>query len=188
MTGYMPAELMYGQKPVMPVEEVVPTWNVLSWEEGLNREDLLALRIRQLERRLEDVELAKARLKDARLKNKERFDKRHRLRPKPIEEGDWVLMYDSSLDNQFTVQRKFAKRWFGPYYIVKHVHGNATYTLCELDGTEIKNPVEKQVKGSRCSKEGKTVILLIHRRLMRSILKVKIWKWTKRKRMIFRVM
>ena len=49
-------------------------------------------------------------------------------------------MYDSSLDNQFTVQRKFAKRWFGPY-IVKHVHGNATYTLCELDGTEIKNPV-----------------------------------------------
>ena len=81
------------------------------------------------------MELAKARLKDARLKNKERFDKRHRLRPKPIEEGDWVLMYDSSLDNQFTVQRKFSKIWFGPY-IVKHVHGNATYTLCELDGTK----------------------------------------------------
>ena len=128
VTGYMPAELMYGQKPVMPVEEVVPTWNVLPWEEGLNREDLLALRIRKLERRPEDVELAKAHLKDARLKNKERFDKRHRLRPKPIEEGDWVLMYDSSLDNQFTVQKKFSKRWFGPYIVksmctgMLHIH------------------------------------------------------------------
>ena len=27
--GYMLAELMFGQKPVMPIEEVVLTWNVL---------------------------------------------------------------------------------------------------------------------------------------------------------------
>ena len=29
VTGYMPAELMYGQKPVMLIEDVIPTWNVL---------------------------------------------------------------------------------------------------------------------------------------------------------------
>ena len=58
MTGYMPPKLMYGQKPVMPVEEVVPTWNVLPWQDGLSMERLLTLRIRQLERRLEDIEAA----------------------------------------------------------------------------------------------------------------------------------
>jgi len=43
---------------VMPIEEVVPTWGVLPWEDGLSREELLALRIRQLERRPEDIEIA----------------------------------------------------------------------------------------------------------------------------------
>lgn len=141
-----PAELMYGQKPVMPIEEVVPTWSVLPWEDGLCREDLLALRIRQLERRPEDIEVAIKKLKEAREKNKERFDRKHRLRPKAIENGDWVLVYDSSLDNQHSTVRKFAKRWFGPY-VVKQVNDNATYLLRELDGTELKIPIAgKRVK------------------------------------------
>ena len=33
--------------------------------------------------------------------------------------------------------RKMVKRWFGPY-IVMHVFDNATYKLCELDGTELR--------------------------------------------------
>ena len=71
----MPTERMYGQKPVMPIEERIPTWNVLPWQDGLSREELLALRIRQLERRPEDIEAVKERLKSARLKNKGYFDK-----------------------------------------------------------------------------------------------------------------
>ena len=106
----------------------------------MNREDLLALRIRQLERRPKDIEIAMMRLKEARLKNKDRFDKKHKLRPQPIEKQDWVLVYDSSLDNQHSTMRKVTKRWFGPY-VVKHVHDNATYSLCELDGTELKIPI-----------------------------------------------
>lgn len=146
VTGYMPAELMFGQKPIMPIEEVVPTWSVLPWEDGLTREDLLALRIRQLERRTEDIEEAIKRLKEARLKNKERFDRKHRLRPKTIEEDDWVLVYDSSLDNQHSTTKKFSKRWFGPY-VVKVVHDNATYSLRELDGTSLKLPIAgKRIK------------------------------------------
>ena len=146
VTGYMPAKLMYGQKPVMPIEEVVPTWSMLPWEDGLSREELLALRIRQLERRPEDIEVAIKRLKEAREKNKERFDRKHRLRPKGIEGGDWVLVYDSSLDNQHSTARKFAKRWFGPY-VVKQVYDNATYLLREFDGTELKTPIAgKRIK------------------------------------------
>ena len=130
----------------MPIEEAIASWNVLPWEDNMSREGLLALQIRQLERRPKDIEIAVMRLKDARLKNKDRFDKKHRLHPKPIEEEDWVFVYDSGLDNQHSTYRKVAKRWFGPYH-VKHVHDNATYSLCELDGTDLKVPIAgKRVK------------------------------------------
>ncbi|KAL3688565.1 hypothetical protein R1sor_014874 [Riccia sorocarpa] len=99
-TGYMPAELMLGKKPIMPAEEDVPTWATIPWEDGLDRESLLAFRVKQLEGRYEDLMDAQEKLKAARLKNKEGFDKTHRLRPKPIHVGDWVLVYDSSLENR----------------------------------------------------------------------------------------
>ena len=146
VTGYMPTELMYGQKPVMPIEEVVPTWSVLPWEDELSRENLLALRIRQFQRRSEDIQTSIKKLKEAREKNKERFDRKHRLRPKTIQNGDWVLVYDSSSDNQHSTTRKFAKRWFGPY-VVEQVYDNATYLLRELDGTRLKIPIaSKRIK------------------------------------------
>ena len=107
VTGYMPVELMLGQKPLMPIEESIPSWLFLSWEDDIDRERLLELRIRQLERLPEDHQIAMEKLKAARLGNKEKFDKTHRLRPKSIKEGDWVLVYDSSLENQHSTLRKF---------------------------------------------------------------------------------
>ena len=146
VTGFMPAELMYGQKPVMPIEDTIASWVAMPWENEMSREELLATRIRQLERRPEDLELAKERLEAARLHNKARFDKTHRLRPRKIEEGDWVIVYDSSLDNQHSSMRKFAKRWFGPY-VVTSANDNATYHLAELDGTKLAVPIAgKRVK------------------------------------------
>ena len=59
----------------------------------------MAARIYQLKRRREDVAWAKAKLQKAREKNKGWFDRMHRLRLKKIKEGDWVLVYDNSLDN-----------------------------------------------------------------------------------------
>ena len=130
----------------MRVEQSIISWFALPWQDEISREDLLALRIRQLERNSEDIEVAKARLKNARLKNKKDFDKRHRLRPRKIVEGDWVLVYDSSLDNQHSTARKFSQRWFGPY-VVKKVEENATYHLVELDGTPLALPIAgKRIK------------------------------------------
>ena len=54
--GYMPAELMLGQRPVMPVEWTISSWTVIDWSEEMSREELLAAQICQLERRPEDVE------------------------------------------------------------------------------------------------------------------------------------
>jgi hypothetical protein len=142
----MPAELMYGQKPFMPTERTISSWAALDGRNEMSGEELLAARIRQLERRPEDMERAVERLRTARMRNKERFDRTHRLRPKKIEEGDWVLVYDSSLDNQHRATRKFARRWFGPY-VATSVDDNGTYHLAELDGTRIAVPVAgKRVK------------------------------------------
>ncbi len=66
-TGYMPTKLMYGEKLGMTTKNVITSWNVLPWEEEISREELLALRIRQLERRPEDIELATTCLKESRL-------------------------------------------------------------------------------------------------------------------------
>ena len=77
VTGFMPAELMDGQKLVMPIEETITSWVAMPWENEMSREELLATRIRQHERKPKDFELAKERLEEARLKNKARFDKTH---------------------------------------------------------------------------------------------------------------
>jgi hypothetical protein len=95
----MPAELMYRQKPIMPTEQTITSWAAMDWKVEMSREELLAARIRQLQQRPEDVERATERLRAARVRNKERFDRTHRLRPKKIEDGDWVLVYDSGLDH-----------------------------------------------------------------------------------------
>ena len=42
-TGYMPIEWMLGQKPIVHVEDYIPTWLVLNWEDGITRERLLEL-------------------------------------------------------------------------------------------------------------------------------------------------
>ena len=71
-----------------------------------------------------------------RIRSKARFDRTHRLQPRKIEEGDWVLVYDSSLDNQHRATWKFARRCFGPY-VVTGANDNGTYHLAELDGTRL---------------------------------------------------
>ncbi len=80
------------------------------------------------------------------MNNKNRFDRTHRLRPNQIEEGIWVIVYDRSLEHQYSTMQKFARKWFGPYLVVK-LHDNTTYLLQELDGTHLRIPiVGKQIK------------------------------------------
>ena len=90
----------------------------------------------------------------ARVRNKARFDRTHRLKPRKIEEGDWVLVYDNSLDNQHRATRKFATRWFGPY-VVTSANDNGTYHLAELDGTRMAIPVAgKRIKAFKKRHDG----------------------------------
>ncbi|KAL3690879.1 hypothetical protein R1sor_004530 [Riccia sorocarpa] len=105
-----------------------------------DREDMNAEEARTFFRRYGvDLKLTNAmnpegEVETGRPKNKSWFDKTRRLRPKHIKVGDWVLVYDSSLENQHSTMRKFSKRWFGPYMVLG-VNDNVTYLLRELNGT-----------------------------------------------------
>jgi len=134
---------MQAISPILPAEQDVATWGVLPWKDNLSREDLLAIRIRQLERRPEDIAVAVAKIKACRLRNRDRFNKNHRLRPKPINSGDWVIVWDATNDTSHSADAKFQRRWFGPYKVIE-VHGDyGTYSIAELDGT----PKKRQVAG-----------------------------------------
>ena len=61
VTGYMPTELMTGQAPVMPTETAIVTWTELPWKVEMSREEVLAVRIRQLEGRPADIAEASTR-------------------------------------------------------------------------------------------------------------------------------
>ena len=100
------------------------------------------------------MERPSEKLRAARVKNKERFDRTHQLRLKKIKEGDWVLVYDSNLENQHKAMRKFTRRWFGPY-VVQSANDNGTYHLAELDGTRMAIPVAgKRIKAFKKRHDG----------------------------------
>mgnify|MGYP006905980914 CR=1 FL=1 len=139
----MPTELMYKKKPIMAVERSISSWAAIDWMVEMSQEELLAAGIHQLKRRPEDVERAKAKLCAGQERNKDRFGRTHWLRPKKIEEGDWVLVYNNSLDNQHKTTRKFARRWF-ELYTVTSANDNDTY---HLGRTRIAVPVAgKRIK------------------------------------------
>ena len=108
------------------------TWAIVKWKQVQTREQLLAARARQFERREEDLRTAADRIKSSRQINKEFFDKKCRKRKGSLKTGDMVLLYNSRLDKQWS--KKLDNRWNGPYLIndLKELRG--TSLLEELDG------------------------------------------------------
>ena len=137
-TGFPPATLMFGQRMRFPVEDNVRTWTALPWRDNLPREELLALRVRQLQRREEDIEAALATMTRERDKMAAAacgWDSR----PRPLELGDWVVVRQETLEHHHRAERKFTRRWAGPYVVSTADPTTSTYGLRELDGTLIKH-------------------------------------------------
>jgi len=135
-TCFTPYKLVFGQDCVLPVELSTASWATINWKNMHSREDLLAKRARQLERRAEDLEEAKKNLRKARLQGKVYFDKNRRERCQELRVGDLVLLHNRVLDKQWSQELK--NRWNGPYKIREICHDRGTYLLSELDGTEMK--------------------------------------------------
>lgn len=143
--GRMPYELMFGAEPMLAVMHNVPAWGVIPWESNMSREDLLAARVRQLERRQEDINAAAEMIREARTRDAEARNLGRRRRPEPINVGDWVVLADSARDMTYTSDKKLEPRWSGPYEVTEKDTDTSTYRIAELDGTV----AEKRVAGRR---------------------------------------
>ncbi|KAG5456254.1 MAG: hypothetical protein BJ554DRAFT_4052 [Olpidium bornovanus] len=137
-TGYMPAELLTGTRPPFLVDMDMLSWAGLPWEDGCTTDELIALRLRHLERREVDLERAKERLEKEREKAKETVDLARTTREQTIEPGEWVLVRNDQIFNEFWTELKLWPRWFGPYVVDEVNRDTRTYVLRELDGTPLK--------------------------------------------------
>ncbi|OLY80705.1 Transposon Ty3-G Gag-Pol polyprotein [Smittium mucronatum] len=134
-TGVSPFMLVYGQESVLPVEFEFETWNTVIWKKEMTTEELLINRMTQLHKKEELIKLVSDRVKESRVNNKKYFDKKHNLRNKPLEVGDMVLEYNSTIGKKREL--KLNSKWRGPYLVRENLN-NGSYSLSELDGTNIK--------------------------------------------------
>ena len=134
-TGFSPYELMFGTRPVLPIDIGEETWVISEWWKVKTREDLLEARLRQILRMDDDVKLAIKRMAESRQKGVLYHDKvnAHRLR-EPLAIGTLVL-YQNVL-KEASHGRKLEDRWFGPFRVRKRLD-KGSYLLEEVDGTKM---------------------------------------------------
>ena len=133
-TGYSPYYLLYGTDPLLPFDLAEASFMIDAYQENMSTEDLLIARIRQLQKKPEDVEKAAETLKLNRLKSKEIFERRfhNRLGRDIFEPGALVLVRNSGIEKE--LNRKSKPRYLGPFKVHHRHEGNLSYILAELNG------------------------------------------------------
>ncbi len=140
VTGFTPFYLLHGMDPVLPFDLMESTFLVTGFTSQIPTDQLIALRIRQLEKREQDIHDAAQQLAEARFKSKEQFERRYakRLRRKSYEGGEMVLVRNSEVEKE--LDRKSKPRYLGPYTIIRRTKGGS-YVLREPDGTVMRRGV-----------------------------------------------
>ncbi|GBG87776.1 hypothetical protein CBR_g45932 [Chara braunii] len=144
-TKHAPATLWYRRHATFPIESFLKKWRRQDLEINLSFEELLDIRARHIGAIEERIQEASDQVVRSRMDDMARWDQSARVRKVPLAVGDVVLLYDSSLEKQWS--RKLDKRWLGPYRIVR-VGDFGAYQIEELNGTEWKD----WVSGTRLKK------------------------------------
>ncbi|GBG68685.1 hypothetical protein CBR_g3226 [Chara braunii] len=108
-TKYAPATLWYGRHATFPIESFLKKWRRRDLEVNLSFEELLDIRARQVGAIEERIQEASDQVARSRMNDKARWDQSTRVRKVPLAVGDVVLLYDTSLEKQWS--RKLDKRW-----------------------------------------------------------------------------
>ncbi|GBG67228.1 hypothetical protein CBR_g84891 [Chara braunii] len=135
-TKYAPATLWYGRHATFPIKSFLKTWGRQDLEVNMSFEELLDIRVRQIGAIEERIQEASDQVARSRMDDKARWDQSARVRKVPLAVGDVVVLYDSSLEKQWS--RKLDKRWLGPYRIVR-VGDFGAYQIEELNRAEWKD-------------------------------------------------
>jgi transposase InsO family protein len=94
VTGYSPFQLLLATLSILPFDLAESTFLVDGFHSGMTTSELLALRIRQLQKHPRDIERAAIALKNAHFKSKLQFEKRfkHKLQNTEYKPGELVLL------------------------------------------------------------------------------------------------
>lgn len=135
-TGLSPYRLAYGVDPVLPIDLTEWTYQAERFKDGMRSDDLLAARMRLLERRQEDIDAAATAVVNSRWGSKERYEKEHarRLQTWEFQKGSLVLVRNVVITNTVSLQKKTEPRYLGPFVVERQTRGGS-YVLKELDGT-----------------------------------------------------
>ena len=140
-TKKTPHYMMYGFKPLMPVEFEVPTERVMN-QERLSESESEHCRLLSFEKLDEERMIALQDNEQQQMKRKQRFDQK--VKKHGIKKNDLVLVKDS---RHSKFPGKLQTRWGGPYKVIK-IWKNGSLQLEYLNGELF----ETRVNGSRVKK------------------------------------
>jgi transposase InsO family protein len=140
VTGFSAFYLLHGVHPILPFDLSEASFMINGFTTGMSSSDLLALRIRQLERRPADIHQAAVTLKNARFRSKAQFERKFhkKLRRSLYQSGDLVLVRNTAVEKE--LNRKTKPRYLGPYEVDRRTKGGS-YVLKEMDGTFLRQGI-----------------------------------------------
>jgi hypothetical protein len=125
---------LHATQPLLPLDLVEATFLVENIRAGMTTSDLLALRMRQLQKHPDDVARAARVLKKARFISKLQFEQRFikRLFRDEYKKGELVLVRNTAIE--LSHNRKSLPRYLGPFQVDER-SSEKSYILRDLDGS-----------------------------------------------------
>ena len=127
---------LYKHDIVLLIEIKYSTWHIMNWNKIRSIEDLLAMRVKQFQRKDKDFKKVALHLKRMRKQNKELFNNKHQLRKIFLNADDLMVKHDIKFDNKYDF--KFIFRWNESFRIQRADSMKNTYILKKMNETRFE--------------------------------------------------